>query len=82
MIPRETRFKSLNEIFAQYFEINLKVSDEIMEFSDIFFLDGYYNKNLIQMNKLGEGGYGVVCKAKWKGSENEIYAIKKAHTKN
>jgi serine/threonine protein kinase len=76
-VPTETMFKSFNEIFAHYFEQNFEVSEEIIEFSDLYFHNGYYERHVNEIEKLGEGGYGEVFKARDKIPPEDLYAIKK-----
>jgi alpha-tubulin suppressor-like RCC1 family protein len=53
-IPTETMFKSFNAIFAYYFEQNFVVSEGIIEFSDLYFRNGYYERAVDEIEKLGE----------------------------
>ncbi len=76
-IPKETMFKSFNEIFVHYFEQNFVVSEEIIEFSDFYFRNGYYERHLNEIEKLGEGGFGQVFKVSYKNNPKVLYAVKK-----
>jgi hypothetical protein len=74
--PKETKFKSFNDIFNDYFEINYNPSERIIEFDDTFFRYGYYLDKFEETKEIGKGTYGVVYAAKLIES-NSFYAIKK-----
>jgi tRNA A-37 threonylcarbamoyl transferase component Bud32 len=77
LVPKETKFKSFNEIFVHYFEQNFEVSEELIEFNDFYSRNGYYNRNYDEIVKLGEGGFGEVFKVRVKNDPENFIAIKK-----
>ncbi len=76
--PRETKFKSLLDIFAFYFGItnrlihisNNKCRDSIFKEKLV------YEKEFSEICLIASGSFGIVCKA-MKKNEEGIYAIKK-----
>jgi alpha-tubulin suppressor-like RCC1 family protein len=79
--PKETEFRSYNEIFAHYFDYSFNKSEELIQFKNLSFRDGYYEKSFIEISKLGEGSFGTVFEVEKKG-DAEIHAIKKIRFKN
>jgi hypothetical protein len=80
LIPTQTKLKSFNEILVHYFGYCLEMSEKLIEFNDLFFENGYYERDFDEIEKIGEGSYGTVFKVKVKGSTN-IWAIKKLSLK-
>jgi hypothetical protein len=73
--PIKTTLKSFNEIMTQYFEKKLVFYNDIIDFNDPFFRNGFleeeYNKNI----ELGTGSFGYVFKAMEK-LNGKLWAIK------
>jgi alpha-tubulin suppressor-like RCC1 family protein len=82
--PKETNYKSFNEIFIKYSQITCKHMEEmIIEFEDSFIRSGEYELCYENEEKLGEGSYGQVFRVNASnGFENYINAIKKIKFKN
>jgi alpha-tubulin suppressor-like RCC1 family protein len=80
LIPTETKLKSFNEILVHYFGECLEMSEKFIEFNDLIFNNGYYERFFDEIEKIGEGSYGTVFKVNVKGSTN-IWAIKKLSLK-
>jgi hypothetical protein len=76
LIPVETKLKSFNEILIHYFGEFLEVSDKFIEFNDLFFYDGYYERDFNEIEKIGAGSYGTVFMAFHSGFKKE-FAVKK-----
>jgi alpha-tubulin suppressor-like RCC1 family protein len=74
--PIETKFKSFNEILVHFNGNSLEVSEKFIEFNDLFFNDGYYERVFDEIEKIGEGSYGTVFKISFKGDINK-WALKK-----
>jgi alpha-tubulin suppressor-like RCC1 family protein len=82
LTPKETTFISFEEIFVHYFGYNTESTEELIDFKDLVFRNGYYDKRYKELKELGEGSYGKV----WKATDNEdpveFYAIKKLRFEN
>jgi len=77
--PKETNFKSFNEIFQNYFQITYNLMKEsIIEFDDYFLKVGLFETRFSEIGELGRGGYGEVVKVRERYSRKKdtIYAIK------
>jgi tRNA A-37 threonylcarbamoyl transferase component Bud32 len=74
--PTETKFSSFNSLFAYYFEYNLDTSEDLIEFSDLFFRDGYYERHCDEKSMLGKGSYGEVFKVDHDTKESAIKKIR------
>jgi hypothetical protein len=74
--PSETKFKSFTDIFNHYFRISLYTIESILQFEDHLIADGSYEIHFEELEKLGEGAYGVVYKVK-RNFDNKCYAVKK-----
>ncbi len=73
-----TNFKSFNDILIKYCQITYKlIEGTIFEFKDDFFRKDYFEQIFDEKEKLGEGSYGQVFKAKFKSNSKQFYAIKK-----
>jgi hypothetical protein len=81
LIPTKTKLKSFNEILVHYYGFSLEKSEKFVEFNDLFFKNGYYEREFDEIEKIGEGSYGIVYKVNFKGARNS-YAIKKLSLKN
>jgi alpha-tubulin suppressor-like RCC1 family protein len=74
--PKETDFKSFEDVFDHFFGITHKTIDRMIDFKYKIIKNGKYSKDFIEKDKLGEGYYGEVFRAfdlYWKND----YAIKK-----
>ncbi len=71
---------SFNGILVHYSGKGLKMSSEFIDFSDLFFREGSYEKCFDEIETIGEGSYGSVFKVLTKGNTNE-WAIKKLSSK-
>jgi hypothetical protein len=76
-LPTETRFESFDEIFINYFGFYFKNCNEILEFSDLPFRNGFYKEIYNEIDCLGKGGYGTVFKANMKNNNKSFCAVKK-----
>jgi hypothetical protein len=64
----ENEFKSFSEAFENLFQITYdKKNDRLIEFDYQFTCNYYYGYQTFDSNKLGEGSYGEVFKARQKG---------------
>jgi hypothetical protein len=75
--PKETEFKSFDDIFEYYFGITYKTTEDerFIDFKIKLIENGKYLRECKEIGKLGEGYYGQVFRVK--NDENEEYAIKK-----
>jgi tRNA A-37 threonylcarbamoyl transferase component Bud32/ATP-dependent protease HslVU (ClpYQ) peptidase subunit len=80
LIPTETKLKSFNEILVHYSGYCLEMIEKFIEFNDLFFNNGYYERQFDEIEKIGEGSYGTVFKVNFKGRTNN-WAIKKLSLK-
>jgi hypothetical protein len=80
LIPTETKLKSFNEILVHYSGYCLEMSEKFIEFNDLFFNNGYYERVFDEIEKIGEGSYGTVFKVNRKGYTKN-WAIKKSSLK-
>jgi alpha-tubulin suppressor-like RCC1 family protein len=82
--PKETDYKSFNEIFIKYSQFTCQHMEEmIIQFEDSFIRSGEYEYWYKNEEKLGEGSYGQVFRVNASnGFENYINAIKKIKFKN
>jgi hypothetical protein len=80
LIPTETKLKSFNEILVHYSGYCLEMSEKFIEFNDLFFNNGYYERVFDGIEKIGEGSYGTVFKVNFKGYKKN-WAIKKLSLK-
>jgi tRNA A-37 threonylcarbamoyl transferase component Bud32 len=80
LIPTETKLKSFNEILVHYSGCCFEISEKFIEFNDLFFNNGYYEREFDEIEKIGEGSYGTVFKVNFKGETNK-WAIKKLSLK-
>jgi serine/threonine protein kinase len=80
LIPTETKLKSFNEILVYYSGYCLEMSEKFIEFNDLFFNNGYYERIFDEIEKIGEGSYGTVFKVNTKLYKNN-WAIKKLSLK-
>ncbi len=80
LIPTETKLKSFNEILVHYSGCCLEMSEKFIEFNDLFFNNGYYEREFDEIEKIGKGSYGTVFKVNFKGETNK-WAIKKLSLK-
>jgi hypothetical protein len=81
LTPIVTNHKSIYEIYVHHFDIYIEGSEELIEFSDLSFRNGYYERNFIEIEELGKGSFGTVYKSMIKGHENSLHAIKKIFLK-
>lgn len=73
---KETDFKSFDDIFEFYLKVNYKaIKGKVISFEDRLTHDGKYENEFIELEKIGEGSYGVVYNVKI--TDEEKYAIKK-----
>jgi alpha-tubulin suppressor-like RCC1 family protein len=72
--PRETDFKSFDEIFAEKFEITTKAIH--IRSDNNFIPNNKYLNKFEEISFIGSGSYGQVFKVKLKSS-SELFAIKK-----
>lgn len=85
LVPRATEFKSFNEIFMNYFQKTLDISNCFIDLS--LFRNGLYKKNFEEIEELGSGSFGSVYKVELKfptkvfADEGIIFAIKKVKLK-
>ena len=56
------------------------MSEKFIEFNDLFFENGYYERDFDEIEKIGEGSYGTVFKVNRKGYTKN-WAIKKSSLK-
>jgi serine/threonine protein kinase len=78
--PKETDFKSFDEMFAHYFRITYKpIVGKIISFNDNFIRNGEYEREFEEIEILGSGSYGEVFKVR---DQNDFYAMKKIKFKN
>ncbi len=80
LILTETKLKSFNEILVHYSGYCLEMSQKFIEFNDLIFENGYYERDFDEIEKIGEGSYGTVFKVNAKGYTNN-WAIKKLSLK-
>jgi hypothetical protein len=80
LIPTETKLKSFNEILVHYSGYCLEISEKFIEFNDLLFNNGYYERQFDEIEKIGEGSYGTVFKVNTKFHKNN-WAIKKLSLK-
>jgi hypothetical protein len=80
LIPTETKLKSFNEILVHYSGYCLEMSEKFIEFNDLFFNNGHYERVFDEIEKIGEGSYGTVFKVNFKG-DTKNWAIKKLSLK-
>jgi alpha-tubulin suppressor-like RCC1 family protein len=75
--PKETEFKSFNDIFNHYFGITYETTEDerFIDFKIELIKNGKYLRECKEIGKLGEGYYGQVFRVK--NDQNEEYAIKK-----
>ena len=77
--PKETKFKSFDEIFEYYLKINYKpIQNRIISFDYHFVINGKYQKEFnTEKQVLGEGSYGKVFKVKkLNTNEDKFFALK------
>jgi tRNA A-37 threonylcarbamoyl transferase component Bud32 len=74
LMPIETNMKSFNEILVHYFGYCLEMSEKFIEFNDLIFNNGYYEREFDEIEKIGEGSCGTVFKVK---GHTKNWAIKK-----
>jgi alpha-tubulin suppressor-like RCC1 family protein len=74
--PKETGFKSIEDVFDDYFGITHKTIGRMIDFKYNIIKNGKYSKDFKEKEKLGEGHYGEVFRAFDRYSKND-YAIKK-----
>jgi alpha-tubulin suppressor-like RCC1 family protein len=75
--PKETKFKSFNEVFIKYLRITYQpIEGIIVEFIDSFHLNNDYMIHFEEKEKLGEGAFGQVFKVKDRNYKM-FFAIKK-----
>jgi serine/threonine protein kinase len=80
LIPIETNLKSFNEILVHYSGNFLEMSEKFIEFNDLIFNNGFYEREFDEIEKIGEGSYGKVFTVSFKGG-TEKWAIKKLSRK-
>jgi hypothetical protein len=80
LIPTETKLKSFNEILVHNSGYCLEMSEKLIEFNDLFFENGYYERVFDEIEKIGKGSFGTVFKVNFKGHTNN-WAIKKLSLK-
>jgi alpha-tubulin suppressor-like RCC1 family protein/tRNA A-37 threonylcarbamoyl transferase component Bud32 len=80
LTPTKTKLESFNEILVHYSGYCLEMSQKFIEFNDLFFENGYYERDFDEIEKIGEGSYGTVFKVNFKGYTNN-WAIKKLSVK-
>jgi hypothetical protein len=75
--PKEYKFKSIDEVFALYFQITYKIIDFEKSFPDVENTgNGKYSKEFNELGLISFGCYSIVCKAFDKKSK-KIFAIEK-----
>jgi RCC1 and BTB domain-containing protein len=80
LIPTETKLKSFNEILVHYYGYCLEMSEKFIEFNDLLFENGYYERVYDEVEEIGKGSYGTVFKVNVKG-QTKNWAIKKLSLK-
>ena len=84
--PKETKFKSFEDIFEYYLKINYRaIEKRIIAFDYHFVINGKYEKDFEQIEELGKGSYGQVFKVKELNkysNEEKFFAIKKIKFEN
>jgi hypothetical protein len=74
--PKQTNFKSFDEIYAKYFKVTNKAINFEEQISVPISLENKFMKEFSQQNLISCGGFGIVSKVMNKNSK-KIYAIKK-----
>jgi hypothetical protein len=76
LTPLTTKFESFEDIL-NFNKMNYyyKKFGKIIEFEDIFFRNGYFERNFININNIGCGSFGAVYKVEEK-KINNFFAIK------
>jgi hypothetical protein len=81
--PKETNFKSFNEIFENYFQITYEpIKGTFIQFNYDFVENENYKDYYEEIVKIGSGSYGQVFKVKERTSKGELSAIKKIKFKD
>jgi len=80
--PKETDFKSFNDIFGNYSRITYKpIEGSFIQFSENFITDSIiYEIEFNEIEKLGEGSYGEVFRVK-DIHDDSYFAVKKINLK-
>ncbi len=73
----EITFKSFNQIFAHYFEQNFEASEGIIELSDFYFRNGYFERLNNEIEKLREESFGHLFKVSDKYDHKIYLQLKK-----
>jgi alpha-tubulin suppressor-like RCC1 family protein len=71
-----TEFKSFNQIFSHYFDYYSEISEELIEFTDSFFQNGFYKKYFNELYSIGKESYGKVYEILSKKSREILSEIK------
>jgi hypothetical protein len=64
LTPEKSKFKSFHEMFNNYCKTSFKKFDGLIEFEDSYIRNGHFLKEYREIEKIGEGAYGIVFKAK------------------
>jgi hypothetical protein len=72
--------KSFNEILVHYYGNNYEVREKFIEYNDLLFKDGYYEREFDEIYKIGAGCYVQVFMISFKVRVNK-FALKKLSLK-
>jgi len=74
--PKETEFKSFNEIFIFYGGITYNsIEGKLSEFNDNFIRQGFYEKEFFDHEEIGRGSYGTVFEVKQSNYNMEVVSF-------
>jgi alpha-tubulin suppressor-like RCC1 family protein len=77
--PKETKFKSFDDIFSHYFGVNYRPIEGFIQFKIEVIKNGKYREEYKEIEKIGEGCCGDVFKVQYLGTN---YALKKMYFTN
>jgi alpha-tubulin suppressor-like RCC1 family protein len=75
--PKETKFKSIDDIFDHYLGITYNAIERYIFFKIKLLENGKYSKEFREVEKLGEGSFGQVFRVKNLKHTSSEFAIKK-----